>query len=85
MMKTIELGTTGEQVSQLALGCMLMGTMTSEEDSRTILQRYLDAGGSFLDTANCYTWWSGPGSVGSFTRAASRPVRRTRACRAAPP
>jgi len=63
-MKTIELGTTGEQVSQLALGCMLMGTMTSEEDSRKILQRYLDSGGNFLDTANCYTWWSGPGSMG---------------------
>jgi aryl-alcohol dehydrogenase-like predicted oxidoreductase len=63
-MKTIELGTTGEQVSQLALGCMLMGTMTNEEESRTILQRYLDSGGSLLDTANCYTWWSGPGSVG---------------------
>jgi aryl-alcohol dehydrogenase-like predicted oxidoreductase len=63
-MKTIELGTTGQQVSQLALGCMLMGTMTNEADSRTILHRYLDAGGSFLDTANCYAWWSGPGSVG---------------------
>jgi len=63
-MKTIELGTTGQQVSQLALGCMLMGTMTNETDSRTILHRYLDAGGSFLDTANCYAWWSGPGSVG---------------------
>jgi aryl-alcohol dehydrogenase-like predicted oxidoreductase len=63
-MKTIKLGTTGQQVSQLALGCMLMGTMTNETDSRTILHRYLDAGGSFLDTANCYAWWSGPGSVG---------------------
>jgi aryl-alcohol dehydrogenase-like predicted oxidoreductase len=64
MMKTIELGTRGQQVSQLALGCMLMGTMTNDADSKTILHRYLDAGGSFLDTANCYAWWSGPGSVG---------------------
>jgi aryl-alcohol dehydrogenase-like predicted oxidoreductase len=63
-MRTIELGRTGEQVSQLALGCMLMGTKTNEDDSRSMLHRYLDAGGNFLDTANCYSWWSGPGSTG---------------------
>lgn len=63
-MKTIELGNTGQQVSQLALGCMQMGTTTNEDDSRTMLRRYLDAGGNFLDTANCYAWWSGPGSTG---------------------
>lgn len=63
-MKTIELGVTGERISQLALGCMLMGTTTNEAESRRLLHRYLDAGGTFLDTANCYTWWSSPRSVG---------------------
>ncbi len=38
---------------------MLMGTATDEASSFTILDRYLDAGGSFLDTANCYAWWVG--------------------------
>lgn len=62
--QTIELGRTGEQVSQLALGAMLMGTSTDEETSFAILDRYLDAGGSFVDTANCYAWWTGPGNTG---------------------
>lgn len=58
-MRTVELGRTGERVSQLALGCMLMGTLTDEESSVTMLNRYLEAGGNFLDTANCYAWWTG--------------------------
>jgi aryl-alcohol dehydrogenase-like predicted oxidoreductase len=63
-MKTLELGSTGEQVSQLALGCMLMGTDTDEESSIEMLNRYVEAGGNFLDTANCYAWWTRRGSHG---------------------
>ena len=63
-MRTTELGRTGEQVSQLALGAMMFGTYSDEETSFRILDRYLDAGGSFVDTANCYTWWYGPGNTG---------------------
>ncbi|MEV6689881.1 aldo/keto reductase [Micromonospora sp. NPDC051196] len=63
-MRTVELGRTGEQVSQIALGCMLMGTLTDEASSFEMLDRYLDAGGSFLDTANCYAWWPAPGNTG---------------------
>jgi len=59
-MKTVPLGRTGEQVSQFALGTMLMGTLTDDESSYAILDRYLDGGGTFLDTANCYAWWPGP-------------------------
>ncbi|MFK3982103.1 aldo/keto reductase [Micromonospora sp. NPDC050397] len=58
-MQQITLGRTGERVSQLALGCMLMGTTTDEESSHEMLDRYLEAGGNFLDTANCYAWWPG--------------------------
>jgi aryl-alcohol dehydrogenase-like predicted oxidoreductase len=58
-MRTVELGRTGEQVSQLSLGCMLMGTETDEKSSFEMLDRYLAAGGSFLDTADCYAWWTG--------------------------
>jgi aryl-alcohol dehydrogenase-like predicted oxidoreductase len=61
---TVELGSTGERVSRLALGCMLMGTATDERDSVRMLDRYLEHGGTFLDTANCYAWWIGPGSRG---------------------
>jgi aryl-alcohol dehydrogenase-like predicted oxidoreductase len=63
-MQTIELGRTGEQVSRLALGAMQMGNATSEPDSVHILNRYLEAGGSFIDTADCYEWWAAPGSRG---------------------
>ncbi|MEV6969139.1 aldo/keto reductase [Hamadaea sp. NPDC051192] len=64
-MQTTTLGNTGTQVSKLALGCMLMGTATSEADSVEMLHRYVDgAGGSFLDTADCYAWWSSPESQG---------------------
>jgi aryl-alcohol dehydrogenase-like predicted oxidoreductase len=63
-MQTTELGTTGVQVSQLALGAMQMGNATGEADSIRILDRYLDAGGSFIDTADCYEWWGSKGSRG---------------------
>jgi aryl-alcohol dehydrogenase-like predicted oxidoreductase len=63
-MHTIPLGRTDVAVSQLALGCMLMGTSTDEADSFAMLDRYLAAGGTFLDTADCYAWWPGPEYTG---------------------
>lgn len=64
-MKTIALGNTGVQVSQLALGCMIMGPVTDEPTAMEMLDRYHDAGGNFLDTANGYMWWAKPpGSLG---------------------
>ncbi|WP_129664575.1 aldo/keto reductase [Phytoactinopolyspora endophytica] len=66
-MKTVELTHTGEQVSQLALGCMLMGTATDEPSSVRMLDQFADAGGTFLDTANCYCWWNDRGSHGGHS------------------
>ncbi|GAA2602676.1 aldo/keto reductase [Dactylosporangium fulvum] len=68
-MRTISLGRTGEQVSALALGCMLMGTSTDEDTSFGILDRYLGAGGTFLDTADCYAWWTSPDATGGESEA----------------
>lgn len=48
------LGRTGVQVSPLCLGCMMFGRRTSAEDSYVIIDRALDAGINFLDTANVY-------------------------------
>ncbi len=48
------LGTTGVRVSELCLGAMTFGREIDEAQSRTILDRYLDAGGNFVDTANVY-------------------------------
>ncbi|MCW8328879.1 aldo/keto reductase [Photobacterium sp. SDRW27] len=56
-MKKVELGNTGQQISQMSLGCMLMGSQINQESSYKLLDSYVQAGGSFLDTANCYAWW----------------------------
>jgi aryl-alcohol dehydrogenase-like predicted oxidoreductase len=63
-LKTIQLGTSDLQVSQLALGCMIMGTVTPEAEAMEMLDRYVDAGGNFLDTADCYSWWNAEGTLG---------------------
>ncbi|MBN1287830.1 MAG: aldo/keto reductase [Anaerolineae bacterium] len=48
------LGRTGVQVSKLCLGCMNFGSPTPETESMDIIDRALDAGVNFLDTANVY-------------------------------
>ncbi|MGB8354067.1 MAG: aldo/keto reductase [Chthoniobacteraceae bacterium] len=49
------LGRTGVNVSQLCLGCMMFGGKTNAEDSYAIIDRAIDAGINFLDTANVYS------------------------------
>ena len=41
-------------VSRLCLGTMLMGGKTPPEESHRMLDRYVEAGGNFLDTADTY-------------------------------
>ncbi len=48
------LGRSGLQVSPLCLGTMNFGSQTEEADSFTIMDRALDAGINFFDTANGY-------------------------------
>ncbi|MCY3905189.1 MAG: aldo/keto reductase [Caldilineaceae bacterium] len=48
-------GRTGMKVSPLCLGCMNFGRRTTPEDSYAIIDRALDAGINFLDTANVYS------------------------------
>ncbi|MDG4863722.1 aldo/keto reductase, partial [Streptomyces sp. T-3] len=50
-------GTTRREVSVLSLGAMLFGTMTDEETSYAILDRYVEAGGTFIDTSDNYAFW----------------------------
>jgi aryl-alcohol dehydrogenase-like predicted oxidoreductase len=59
MVKKVAFGQSGENVSQICLGAMLMGTAISKEDSFAILDHFMEAGGNFIDTANCYAWWMG--------------------------
>ena len=48
------LGRTGTKVSVLCLGCLMFGGKTKESDSMDIIDRAIDAGINFLDTANMY-------------------------------
>ncbi len=48
-------GRTGVKVSTLCLGCMMFGGKTSPEDSYAIIDRAIDGGINFLDTANVYS------------------------------
>jgi len=49
------LGRTGVKVSSLCLGCMMFGGKTSPDDSYAIIDKALDSGINFLDTANVYS------------------------------
>lgn len=47
----------GNRVSALCLGAMLFGTRVDEDTSFAILDRYVEAGGTFVDTSNNYAFW----------------------------
>jgi aryl-alcohol dehydrogenase-like predicted oxidoreductase len=49
------LGRTGVQVSTLCLGVMMFGRKTDQDEATRMVDRFLDAGGNFLDTANVYS------------------------------
>lgn len=53
-MKYTQLGRTGLKVSRLCLGTMNFGSRTSEEESFRIMDRALEIGINFFDTANRY-------------------------------
>ncbi|MER7806232.1 aldo/keto reductase [Streptomyces sp900116325] len=48
---------TRREVSVISLGAMLMGTLTDEATSFAVLDRYAEAGGTFIDTSNNYAFW----------------------------
>jgi 1-deoxyxylulose-5-phosphate synthase len=58
-MKFVRMGSTGTQVSQLCLGCMSFGGMADwmldEEKSLPIVQKAVEAGINFFDTADVYS------------------------------
>ena len=60
-MQYIHLGRSGVKVSRLCLGTMNFGPETSEVDSFAIMDRALDLGINFFDTADVYGWKVGEG------------------------
>jgi aryl-alcohol dehydrogenase-like predicted oxidoreductase len=49
------LGSSGASVSALALGTMTFGAETDEEGAHAQLDRFVEAGGTLVDTADVYT------------------------------
>ena len=66
------LGRSGLRVSRLALGTMTFGTDwgwgSEEKEARAIFDRYLEAGGNFLDTADGYTGGNSERMLGKFVQ-----------------
>ncbi|MFI1397083.1 aldo/keto reductase [Streptomyces sp. NPDC020681] len=68
---------TRREVSVLSLGAMLFGTATDEATSFAILDRYVEAGGTFIDTSNNYAFWFNGSQGGESERLLGR-WRRSR-------
>lgn len=70
MMRLRLLGASGLRVSELCLGTMTFGTDwgwgADEAASRAIFERFVGAGGNFIDTANNYTNGSSERIVGAL-------------------
>jgi aryl-alcohol dehydrogenase-like predicted oxidoreductase len=66
------LGKTGLKVSELCLGAMTFGRETTEEVSHQILDRFAEAGGNFIDTANVYTRGVSEEILGRWLKGKSR-------------
>ena len=58
------LGRTGIRVSPLCLGCMTFGGKTTPEDAADMMDRAIDAGINFIDTANVYNTGKSEKAVG---------------------
>ena len=62
-MEYTHLGRLGLMVSRLCLGTMNFGPLTSEDDSHAIMDRALEHGLNFFDTANVYGRNKGAGTT----------------------
>jgi aryl-alcohol dehydrogenase-like predicted oxidoreductase len=60
-MNFVHLGRTGLKVSRLCLGTMNFGPHTSEPEAFAIMDKALDLGINFFDTADVYGWKRGEG------------------------
>ncbi len=66
------LGKTGLKVSELCLGAMTFGRESSEAVSNQVLNRFVDEGGNFIDTADVYTHGTSEEIVGRWMKAKRR-------------
>src|SRR5258705_655668 len=60
-MQYTHMGRSGLKVSRLCLGTMNFGPETTEADSFTVMDKAIELGINFFDTANVYGWKKGEG------------------------
>ena len=70
------LGASGLAVSRLCLGTMTFGSETDEAGSQAQLDAFVDAGGTFIDTADVYSGGASEEIIGRWL--AARPGARER-------
>ncbi|MFP5415890.1 MAG: aldo/keto reductase [Actinomycetes bacterium] len=66
-MQRRNVGTSGLTVARVGLGTMTWGRDTSEEDARSLLRSFVDAGGDLLDTAPAYSRGEAERIIGKLT------------------
>ena len=66
------LGRTGLKVSELCLGTMSFGAATNEPTAHGMLDRFTEAGGDFIDTADVYSAGVSESIVGRWLERRSR-------------
>lgn len=49
---------------RLVLGTMYWGTKVEPDRAFTLMDRFIAAGGEWLDTADCYSFWTDPAGIG---------------------
>ena len=67
-MEQVHLGRTGLKVSRACMGTMTFGREADEETSFKILDRYVELGGTFLDTADQYSFGGSEEIVGRWMK-----------------
>jgi aryl-alcohol dehydrogenase-like predicted oxidoreductase len=66
------LGKTGLKVSELCLGAMTLGREATEVESVAMLDRFVQAGGTFIDTADVYSLGVSEEILGRWLKSKSR-------------
>ena len=74
-MQTVALPNTDLQVSRFCFGAGALGTAVRNDAADRLLASFMEAGGSFFDTAHCYAFWE-PNGLGASERELAASLRR---------
>jgi len=70
-----QLGSSGIDVSEVCLGGNVFGWTADEAESHRLLDRFVEAGGNFVDTADVYSRWADGNTGGESERVIGRWLR----------